>query len=98
MIKVAVLDDYQNVFKEIINTEDHKIQIEFKVFTEPFENETETKVLLEDFEALFIMRKNSHNKTLLNNLPKLKYTMTSGMRNNSIDLEVAKKRNCGMWN
>ena len=46
MIKVAVLDDYQNVFKEIINTEDHKTQIEFKVFTEPFENETETKVCL----------------------------------------------------
>tara|TARA_Y100000768_G_scaffold312127_1_gene246828 strand:- start:1350 stop:2300 length:951 start_codon:yes stop_codon:yes gene_type:complete len=92
MIKVAVLDDYQNVFKEIINTEDHKIQIEFKVFTEPFENETETKVLLEDFEALFIMRERTPiTKTLLNNLPKLKYIMTSGMRNNSIDLEVAKK-------
>ena len=92
MIKVAVLDDYQNVFKEIINTEDHKNQIEFKVFTEPFENETETKVLLEDFEALFIMRERTPiTKTLLNNLPKLKYIMTSGMRNNSIDLEVAKK-------
>ena len=93
MIKVAVLDDYQNVFKEIINTEDHKNQIEFKVFTEPFENETETKVLLEDFEALFIMRERTPiTKTLLNNLPKLKYIMTSGMRNNSIDLEVAKKK------
>ena len=31
-------------------------------------------------------------KTLLNNLPKLKYIMTSGMRNNSIDFEVTKKR------
>ena len=30
-------------------------------------------------------------KTLLDNLPKLKYIMTSGMRNNSIDLEVTKK-------
>ena len=37
-------------------------------------------------------------KTLLENLPKLKYIMTSGMRNNSIDLETIKKRNiivCG---
>ena len=34
-------------------------------------------------------------KTLLNNLPKLKYIMTSGMRNNSIDFEVTKKG--GYW-
>jgi D-3-phosphoglycerate dehydrogenase len=31
-------------------------------------------------------------KTLINALPKLKYIMTSGMRNNSIDLETAKKK------
>ena len=30
-------------------------------------------------------------KSLINSLPKLKYIMTSGMRNNSIDLETAKK-------
>ena len=37
-------------------------------------------------------------KSLLIALPKLRYVMTSGMRNNSIDLEEAKKRNiivCG---
>ena len=31
-------------------------------------------------------------KTLLENLPNLKYIMTSGMRNNSINLEVTKKK------
>ena len=30
-------------------------------------------------------------KSLIENLPKLKYIMTSGMRNNAIDLEAAKK-------
>jgi len=30
-------------------------------------------------------------KLLITSLPKLKYIMTSGMRNNSIDLEAAKK-------
>ena len=33
MIKVAVFDDYQNIFKEIINTEvPTKTKIEFKSF------------------------------------------------------------------
>ena len=31
---------------------------------------------------------------LIKNLLKLKYIATSGMRNNSIDLEVVKKNNC----
>ena len=31
-------------------------------------------------------------KSLIENLPKLKYIMTSGMRNNAIDLETAKKK------
>ena len=37
-------------------------------------------------------------KSLINALPKLKYIMTSGMRNNSIDLDTAKKKDiivCG---
>ena len=36
-------------------------------------------------------------KDLIESLPKLKYIMTSGMRNKAIDLETAKKiYNC-MW-
>ena len=39
MIKIAVLDDYQNIFKEFINTERYKDKFDFKIFTRPFENE-----------------------------------------------------------
>ena len=99
MIKVAVLDDYQNAFSQIINVEKHKDKFEFKVFHEPFADEKEAIVQLEDFEALFIMRERTPmTKSLINNLPKLKYLMTSGMRNKAIDLEAAKKKNiivCG---
>ena len=99
MIKVAVLDDYQNAFSQIINTEKYKDKFEFKVFHEPFADEKEAIVELEDFEALFIMRKRTPmTKTLIDSLPKLKYLMTSGMRNKTIDLEAAKKKNiivCG---
>ena len=93
MIKVAVLDDYQNIFTEIVNIEKFKEKYNFKIFNEAFNDENEAIVALEEFEALFIMRERTPiTKTLLDNLPKLKYIMTSGMRNNSIDLEVAKKK------
>ena len=53
----------------------------------------ETIAALEEFEVLFIMRERTPiTKTLIENLPKLKYIMTSGMRNNSIDLEVQQRK------
>ncbi len=99
MIKVAVLDDYQNAFPQIVEVGKYKSKFNFKIFNEPFSGEKEAIVELEDFEALFIMRERTPmTKTLIENLPKLKYIMTSGMRNNAIDLEAAKKKNiivCG---
>ena len=93
MIKVAVLDDYQNAFKEIVEIEKFKDKYDFTIFNEAFNDETEVIEALKEFEALFIMRERTPiTKTLLKNLPKLKYIMTSGMRNKSIDLEVAKKQ------
>ncbi len=99
MIKVAILDDYQNAFSQIVNTEKYKDKFEFKVFHEPFADEKEAAVELENFEALFIMRERTQmTKILIESLPKLKYLMTSGMRNKAIDLQAAKKKNiivCG---
>ena len=99
MIKVAVLDDYQDVFQQIIEVENYKDKFEFKIFTNPFIDEKEATVELEDFEALLIMRERTPmTKSLIESLPNLKYIMTSGMRNKSIDLEAAKKKNiivCG---
>ena len=99
MIKVAVLDDYQNAFQQIVEVEKYKDKFDFKVFNEPFTDEKEAIVALEDFEVLFIMRERTPmNRILIEGLPKLKYIMTSGMRNNAIDLETTKKKNiivCG---
>ena len=92
MVKVAVLDDYQDIFKQIIDTQKYKEKYSFKIFNESFSNENEAIVALEEFEALFIMRERTPiTKTLITGLPKLKYIMTSGTRNNAIDLEAAKK-------
>ena len=99
MIKVAVIDDYQNAFQQIVEVDKYKDRFNFKVFNETFSDEKEAAVELEDFEALFIMRERTPiTKNLIENLPNLKYIMTSGMRNNAINLETAKKKNilvCG---
>jgi len=99
MIKVAVLDDYQDAFRQIVDVEKYKDKYNFKVFNNPFSDEKEAAIELDDFEALFIMRERTPmTKSLIENLPKLKYIMTSGMRNKAIDLETAKKKNiivCG---
>ena len=93
MIKVGVLDDYQDVFRQIIDVEKYKDQFEFKVFNNSFIDEQEAVIELEDFQALFIMRERTPiTKSLIESLPKLKFIMTSGMRNNAIDLETAKKK------
>jgi len=99
MIKVAILDDYQNAFEHIIETDKYKDKYDFKVFNEPFVSETEAGVALQEFDALLIMRERTPiTKSLLEDLPNLKYLMTSGMRNNAIDLKATKARNilvCG---
>ena len=99
MIKVAVLDDYHDAFRQIVDVEQYKDNFEFKVFNNPFVDEKEAAVELEDFEALFIMRERTPmTKSLIEELPKLKYIMTSGMRNKAIDLKATQKKNiivCG---
>jgi phosphoglycerate dehydrogenase-like enzyme len=93
MIKIAVLDDYQDAFRQIVDVEKYKDKFDFKVFNNPFVNEKEASIELEDFEALFIMRERTPiTKSLIEGLPKLKYIMTSGMRNNAIDLDTTKKK------
>ena len=94
MIKVAILDDYQNVSQEILDLKKLSATYEIKVFNEPFNDEADAIEQLKDFEALLIMRERTKiTENLINNLKKLKYIITSGMRNKAIDLDVAKKRN-----
>ena len=93
MIKIAVLDDYQNIFEEFIDIDKYKDKFEFTIFNEPFQSEAEAILALEKFDALFIMRERTPlTKSLLEGLKNLKYILTSGMRNKSIDLEYTKSK------
>ena len=93
MIKVAILDDYQNVSQEFVDLKKLEGKYEIKVFSEPFKNEEETIENLKSYEALLIMRERTPiTKNLIKNLKKLKFIVTSGMRNKAINLESAKER------
>ena len=93
MLKIAILDDYQDISKDLIDLDNVSKRYEINVFTEPFVDEKEIIEQLKDFEALLIMRERTHiTKNIIGALKNLKYIVTSGMRNKSIDLEEAKKR------
>ncbi len=93
MLKIAVLDDYQNIFKEFIDMNKYQNKFNFKIFNKPFQNEDEALLELENFDAIFVMRERTKiTKSMINGMKNLKYIMTSGMRNKAIDLEEAKKR------
>ena len=93
MLKVAILDDYQNVSHEFVDLKKLSGKYEFKVFSEPFIDEAEAIEQLANFEALLIMRERTPiTKNVIDNLNDLKYIITSGSRNKAIDLVAAKKR------
>ena len=93
MLKVAILDDYQNVSQQFVDLEKLSGKYEIKIFSEPFNDEADVIDKLTDFEALLIMRERTPiTKNIIENLNKLKFIITSGLRNKSIDLEAAQKR------
>ena len=93
MLKVAILDDYQNVSQQFVDLEKLAGKYEIKIFSEPFEDEADVIDKLSDFEALLVMRERTPiTKNIIENLSKLKFIITSGLRNKAIDLAAAKKK------
>ena len=98
-IKVAVLDDYQNVTHKFANWNSLENQIELSVINKYIGSDEDLSHQLIDFEVLCLMReRTSLPEELISKLPNLKLVITSGMWNASIDLEALKQRNivcCG---
>ncbi|MBD1140058.1 D-2-hydroxyacid dehydrogenase family protein [Pelagibacterales bacterium SAG-MED38] len=93
MLKVAILDDYQNVSQQFVDIEKLSGKYEIKIFSDPFEDEADAIDKLADFEAILVMRERTPiTKNLIENLTKLKFIITSGPKNKSIDLVSTKKR------
>ena len=93
MLKVAILDDYQNVSQDFVDLKKLSGKYEIKVFSDPFIDENDVIEQLRDFEALLIMRERTKiTENIIAKLKKLKFIITSGMKNKAIDLDAAKKR------
>ena len=98
-IKVAVLDDYQNITHKFANWNSLENQIELSIINKHISADIDLIDQLIDFEVLCLMRERTPlPEKLISKLPNLKLVITSGMWNASIDLEALKKRNivcCG---
>ena len=70
-MKVAILDDYQNISLILGNFEKLKKDFDFQVFNQPFENEENIIEQLKDFEVLLVMRERTPiTKKIITNLKK----------------------------
>ena len=69
MLKVAILDDYQNVSQQFIDLEKLSGKYEIKIFSEPIVDEADVIEQLSDFEALLVMRERTPiTKKIIENL------------------------------
>jgi phosphoglycerate dehydrogenase-like enzyme len=93
MLRVALLDDYQDV---ALASADWR-RLEGKASVEAFHDHlTDEAVLaerLQPFEVVMALRERTpFRRSLLARLPKLKLLCTAGMRNAAIDMDAAKER------
>ena len=98
-LKVAILDDYQNVTHHFANWETLSKKIKLKIFNDYIGDEADLSEKLFDYDILCLMRERTPlPSSLIDKLPNLKLVITSGMWNASVDSETLKKKNiiyCG---
>jgi phosphoglycerate dehydrogenase-like enzyme len=90
MVRVAVLDDYQGVAREMADWGLLPPGTEVQVFRDHLADEDRLADRLRDFEVVVAMRERTpFRRPLLERLPALRLLVTTGMRNASIDLAAA---------
>ena len=92
-LRCAILDDYMNLALRMADWSKVSDRVEIKVFNQPFASGEAAASALKDFEIICAMRERTpFPRAMFESLPKLKLLITSGMRNNSIDMQAAKDR------
>ena len=92
-LRCAILDDYFNLALSVADWSKIKDRVDVTVFNQPFASPEAAAAALQDFEIICAMRERTpFPHAMFAALPKLKLLITSGMRNNSIDMEAAKDR------
>src|SRR3546814_5654449 len=92
-MRVAILDDYLNVARELADWDRLEGKVEVTALTEAFADEDAAAKALADFDIVVAMRERTRlPASLIERLPKLKLIVTTGMRNFSIDMDAARAR------
>jgi phosphoglycerate dehydrogenase-like enzyme len=98
MTRVAVLDDYQDIAKTIV---EWPAALEVVSFTDHVSDQAELVERLRGFDVIVAMReRTAFPRAVLEQLPDLRLLVTTGVRNAAIDIAAAKERDvvvCGTW-
>ena len=92
-LRCAILDDYLNLSLKVADWSTVEDRVDITVFNQPFASAEAAVSALKDFEIILAMRERTpFPRAMFDALPKLKLLITSGMRNNSIDMAAAKDK------
>ncbi|ALM85129.1 D-2-hydroxyacid dehydrogenase family protein [Bordetella sp. N] len=91
-MNIAILDDYHGVAADYADWSKLGPQAKIKVFRE-YLPEAERAAALQSFDVIVIMRERTpFPAALINALPNLRLLVTTGLRNNAVDLAACKAR------
>ena len=92
-MKIAILDDYHGVAKDYADWASLGPQASVQVFREYLPEGPQRVSTLQPFDVIVIMRERTpFPAELVNALPNLRLLVTTGLRNNSVDLAACKAR------
>ena len=92
-LRCAILDDYLNLSLKLADWSKIEDRVDVTVFNQPFASPEAAVSALKDFEIILAMRERTpFPRVMFEQLPNLKLLITSGMRNNSIDMAAAKDK------
>ncbi|ANN74081.1 D-2-hydroxyacid dehydrogenase family protein [Bordetella bronchialis] len=92
-MKIAILDDYHGVAKDYADWASLGPQASVQVFREYLPEGPQRVSALQPFDVIVIMRERTpFPAELVNALPNLRLLVTTGLRNNSVDLVACKAR------
>src|SRR5919198_455930 len=91
--RCAILDDYQNVTLKVADWSKVAGDLDIKVFNEHLGGPDNVVKALQGFEIVCAMRERTgFPRAVIEKLPDLKFLITTGARNASIDVAAAKER------
>jgi len=98
-VKVAILDDYQNVALQMADWSPLAGRAAITVFNDHLDDPDALATRLAPFEVVCVMRERTPlTRGLLERLPRLKLIASTAFRNASIDLQAARERGIAVAN